>query len=345
MNFLQGLGLSFASNAFQALGSWISGNQQKKENQKNRDFTERMYDKQVKNNIKMWNMQNEYDLPKNQIERLKMAGLNPDLMYSGVGVPPSPNLQTPSAGSPSTSPLTPYSIDPISKAKEYELMDAQIQNIKADSDKKHSETNLNLIDSITRGEFNNLEIKNKEALLNLTNEQQQLVKGQLAEINQNIETSKAAMDEIRSRIANLDADTIYKSLQNMFASDQFKAEIAKTWSEVQRNYADIYKSYNDVEIAYRQIAISQMLASSTVKLNDAQIEKLSNDSLKSFQEARNLSISSDRLQIQLDIDQTWPKGSNFPIAYLERKLNRDLISSKISDTNVHWFSQFIPLAK
>ena len=345
MNFLQNLGLSAASNVFQALGSWISGNQQKKENQKNREFTERMYDKQFSNSIKMWNMQNDYDLPKNQLERLKMAGLNPDLMYSGAGVSPSPNLQNPSAGSPSTMPLTPYSIDPISKAKEYELMDAQIQNIKADSEKKQSETNLNLIDSITRGEFNNLEIKNKEALINLTKEQQELVKGQLAEINQNIEQSKATIAEIKARIAKLDAESIYQTLQNIFASEQFEAEIAKTWSEVQRNYADAYKSYNEVEIAYRQIAISQMLANSTVKLNDAQIEKLSNDSLKSYQEARNLSIQSDRLQIQLDIDKTYPKGSKFPIAYLERKLGRDLITSQIGDTNAHWISQFIPLAK
>ena len=49
---------------------------------------------------KMWQMQNEYNLPANQMQRFKDAGLNPALMY-GQGTPgnstgtPSYNLQNP----------------------------------------------------------------------------------------------------------------------------------------------------------------------------------------------------------------------------------------------------------
>lgn len=38
---------------------------------------------QDKINVKNWNMQNAYNLPSAQVERLRAAGLNPDLMYGG----------------------------------------------------------------------------------------------------------------------------------------------------------------------------------------------------------------------------------------------------------------------
>ena len=34
-------------------------------------------------NVKMWNMQNEYDTPQQQMSRLQQAGLNPNLVYGG----------------------------------------------------------------------------------------------------------------------------------------------------------------------------------------------------------------------------------------------------------------------
>ena len=52
------------------------------------------------NNVKMWNMQNEYNTPAAQMQRFRAAGLNPSLMYgSGTGImneaapaPAAPNM-------------------------------------------------------------------------------------------------------------------------------------------------------------------------------------------------------------------------------------------------------------
>lgn len=38
------------------------------------------------NNVKMWNMQNEYNTPQKQMERLRAAGMNPNLVYGGGNV-------------------------------------------------------------------------------------------------------------------------------------------------------------------------------------------------------------------------------------------------------------------
>lgn len=71
-------------------GGLFSANQAKK----NRAFQERMYNKQVEDTLNFWNMQNEYNLPSAQLQRLKDAGLNPMLMYGQGGV------QNVSTGSP-----------------------------------------------------------------------------------------------------------------------------------------------------------------------------------------------------------------------------------------------------
>ena len=51
--------------------SMINRNSQRKENQKNRDFQR-----------EMWNANNEYNTPTNQMARLQEAGINPHLAYA-----------------------------------------------------------------------------------------------------------------------------------------------------------------------------------------------------------------------------------------------------------------------
>jgi len=50
-------------------------------NKKNRKFAEHMYNKQYQDNIALWQLQNEYNMPSAQMERFKAAGLNPNLIY------------------------------------------------------------------------------------------------------------------------------------------------------------------------------------------------------------------------------------------------------------------------
>ena len=54
-------------------------------------------------NVAFWKMQNEYNLPKNQMQRLKDAGLNPNLIYGS-----SPAGASGSAGSIAPSKAAPY---------------------------------------------------------------------------------------------------------------------------------------------------------------------------------------------------------------------------------------------
>lgn len=225
------------------------------ENQKNRLFTEQMYNKQVENNIKMWNMQNEYDLPKNMIARMKQAGLNPDLMYSGSGISAAPNLQAPSAGSPSTSALPPGALLGES-AMQGALTAAQIRNIDADTEKKVEETkgqgftNIMLAsDASIRDQLNSgilsaqgLELTLTGKKIDWTDADIGKLRADTAAVQKSVEVMNQNITESAQRVANMKLDEISKSLDNYIKQnslqDQLRIIAAQAHiSEVEAKYA------------------------------------------------------------------------------------------------------------
>ena len=79
----------FSSMAGSAIGAAQNNNNirrqlafQKAENQKTREYNMMLARYQNQENLAQWNRQNQYNLPEKQMQRLRQAGLNPDLMYS-----------------------------------------------------------------------------------------------------------------------------------------------------------------------------------------------------------------------------------------------------------------------
>lgn len=239
-----GLGSGVISTGLNAIGSIFSNKSQKKENQRNRDFTEYMYDKQYDNNIKLWNMQNEYNLPKNQIERMKQAGLNPDLMYSGSGISPSPNLQAAVAGSPSTGSLPGYggAAEAFNQARlvdsQVRLTEAQAKNLDEDSRLKASQRNGIDLDNKFKPELwyetidklradNKLSTREADYLGYKMQESQELIKKYRAEtdillteadmkkidaaVHKELTDLKVSIEHSREAIATFEADTWYEN--------------------------------------------------------------------------------------------------------------------------------------
>lgn len=75
-------------------------------NYMNQKFSERMYERQRKDTIEFWNMQNAYNDPTQQMARLRNAGLNPHLIYgsgggaNNAGPLPTPDMQHPNFREP-----------------------------------------------------------------------------------------------------------------------------------------------------------------------------------------------------------------------------------------------------
>lgn len=90
------------------------------------------YQRQLSDNLAQWNREHEYDSPKNQVARMRQAGLNPDLLYGdvsaagasiGKSMPSMQQFENPMNGAASIMQMT----------------SAQIANIMADSRLKNSQ--------------------------------------------------------------------------------------------------------------------------------------------------------------------------------------------------------------
>lgn len=67
-------GLQAGSGLVNGIFGWIG-------QRKQRAHEQNMYNQQVATNRENWQMENQYNLPENQMQRLKDAGLNPNLAY------------------------------------------------------------------------------------------------------------------------------------------------------------------------------------------------------------------------------------------------------------------------
>ena len=182
-----------------------------------RDWSERMFDKQNEWSLNMWNKQNEYNSPSAQVQRLRDAGLNP--LYYG--------LDGSSAGAAQMGQVLNYeravaqnrpnpvqvgsqvlqnSMQAKSIAKDIELKNAQIDNIKANTKGTDLDTQFKeqTLEARVRGEKLANSLTEKQI-----DEVQSRIKKNLQDVNESIERTK---NEVEKR-ALIMAQTMLASAQ------------------------------------------------------------------------------------------------------------------------------------
>ena len=181
---------------------------------------ERMQQQQNKWNLQQWERNNAYNHPAAQLQRIKAAGLNPDLVYgqnaSGIGGSSS----SPAQGT-NPIPKQPFqmTLDP--------LMYAQIKNIEADTKLKTSDANKK--DSETKTiDFDNL-TKEKETLL----------------VKEFLEQWKSYDPQKKREMLSNMMDTMYIQYSN--ALEQAKAgkfqAVSDYWTHVTQIYSQLGSLY------------------------------------------------------------------------------------------------------
>lgn len=98
-------------------------------------YNKKMADYQHEKNVALWNMNNEYNSPEQQMQRLGDAGLNPNLVYGNGAVGNSSaspqGYQAPRFQRPDIDVQIP---DVIQKYQNFKLGQAQVDNVKASTD-------------------------------------------------------------------------------------------------------------------------------------------------------------------------------------------------------------------
>lgn len=315
-NFFSGFGINQAlglgSDVFNAL--WSSKQQkemlaaQAVENQKNRDFNERMVNQANMWNLAQWNRQNEYNLPANEIVRLKQAGINPALYYSKGGMSLSGSV-APSPVASSSGGISPV---PFVSAKLDNMMAlAQIDNIKADTANKRSEGSIlesdaKIRDALNTGmlDLNNAKITLAGSQSTLTEEQVKLIAPQIRQLNANIDSIYTTIDKIKAETNLLDSQAFYQGVMNKHADrlltaqyDSYRQQISESKARETLTFAEFRQCVALLPYIIAEKTASIQNIKSETALNGYKAGNLKIDSLKKKAEAVNTILSRQGISL------------------------------------------------
>lgn len=179
-------------------------------------------------NLDLWREQTAYNNPTNQMQRLRQAGLNPDLMYGQNGV-------TANAASSAPQMLASQSVAPQLNP----LTAAQIANINADTQKKEQD----IEESKSRIEVNQNSITIAGREIDL---KQNLTDAQVRQIDADISLVQPTIDKMVSEVANLKA-------QFKILDEHSKQEVVNTAIKVATKDASIRKIISDADLNDKQL--------------------------------------------------------------------------------------------
>lgn len=329
---LVGAGLSAGSSI---ATTTMTNNANKQIAQMNNQFNEKMFDKQIAHNKEMyqqqlsdnwdfyndqkkqtwdmWNATNEYNSPIAQVDRLRSAGLNPQLAInsgSTASVASSSSASSPSAQGINPPTATPYQADfsGISNGihQAVELLNStnlnreQVENLKIENSFKAAQTaaelgkliadtdNVNVKTALERSLFSlnrdlmQADIDDKKASASLKNAE---IRFKTTQDMMNQVLLKSLPEQQRLSIANATADLAVKYQSKELTKKQIQHEIAKI--------AKTYTERDNVIMQGNQMAIDQAEQVDTyeVRYNTlvAQMEKaIMNTGSDGFSGALNL---------------------------------------------------------
>lgn len=257
---------ALGSIAGSVAGGLFSANQAKK----NRAFQERMYNKQVEDTIKFWNMQNEYNLPSaayaREIEGLTKNGLNPQLMYGNGAV------QSVAAGQPQL-PSAPHGAQgnvgsfntPIDLAN-LALVEAQTKNLTAESKLKEQQVE-----------------ESKQRTLDV--EQDVLLKRLTKDINvairyRDYDFLNTSIDHMRNEIFQSSMITTQNVLTlaqgREYQIKRFNLDAWQVGEQIRQGWDNVMSNRMQANASLKQAAAAWKSAVSLAGLNNAQIGEINN---------------------------------------------------------------------
>lgn len=144
------VGASLVSGGSNLLGNILGFLSSKEANETNLEIARQnnqaqreLFREQMAYNTDMWNKQNEYNLPANQVQRLLAAGINPSAVFGSGSVSEAGQLTAPNAPNLQQAHVSPYDFDfsgvgqAVNSYFQNQLINEQKKNISAET--KHTE--------------------------------------------------------------------------------------------------------------------------------------------------------------------------------------------------------------
>lgn len=281
-------------------GSLFGKKSQDDTNKANMELAEYQYSK----NLEMWNRQNEYNTPANQVKRIKAAGLNPALLY-GSGSVANTASSAPSYQAPNLRAYTNFGDLGASYLSQIPLQAAQVRNLDSNSaltDQKTKteiqETGLRMLQkqiavldkSIKEAQERNAwtDVKYYERLKKLTIRQMSATIGHTMAMRA---TELLKPDLLKAQTENYHASTDYTKSQRdtveALRPGQLRnqaAEYGEIVSRTAKNYASALESRSHAALYSASI---DLVRSQTTELTTNQQERLAQELAKLTWDVKN----------------------------------------------------------
>lgn len=267
------------------------------ENQKNRDFSSA--EAAIARNFQadfareMFDKTNKYNSMSNQVAQMKQSGLNPALAYSGNSfVPGSMPSVSPSAASSSgsVSPTQYATTDVAGPALATARQFAEIEAIKAQTDKTKSETEgqgyqneILRSDSSVRDAWNagelqlkNVAIRTGESGIRLTDEEAKKVRSEAQLLQLQVDNFNKTLELLDTQITSGNLENEIKKIELKFKTPEFEAKLrdyaASAGLKESQAFAIIKKLPKEIELMGAEAAYYNA-ASELAKLQGVKVER------------------------------------------------------------------------
>lgn len=288
-----GAGASLLGNVFGS-GSNSSANKTNlKLAAQNREFQREMYNRQMAYNTDMWNKQNEYNDPSNQVERLRAAGINPYLALqngNGVGVAQSAGGVTPPAGGAAqVNPFIPDTKGFVDSAmqlsqllfqskkqdSEIALNNAELQSRHIDNKFKEKMYEAQLLDYVDKHSSSLQDTRGKKWSNDLNEWSSEFRKRMIQ--NEALQSDES-VSNAQLINAGLVLDNIMKQNNIRFASEQHKAQLALIAAQCSNQIAQAYQAYRAGDLSAEQLRTEierqKNIASDTILKSTENVSKM-----------------------------------------------------------------------
>lgn len=197
------------------LGSVINAGSQLGTNSSQLSYAREMYDKQRADALADWNMQNQYNSPKEQMARFKEAGLNPNLIYGQMSNSPVVRSSSPQSYNP-TAPqvdLTRPAGMALDAYYDTQLKAAQINNLKEQNELLKQDGLIKVFETMGKqldNEKNQFAVHNQKELYDISLE---ALKQKIQVDKGSVALSKAQVLNLGAQLKNLGVDFDIKNLE------------------------------------------------------------------------------------------------------------------------------------
>lgn len=280
-------------------------------NERNNRYNREQNEQAYQQNLQMWHLQNAYNLPANQISRLKQAGLNPNLIYGNpdntAGAPPEQQGAKGERGE----------IDPMAIANAL-MMQKQMEGI--ESQKEVNAATARDLNATSEGKEIDNKIKEKE--LNTWDENYNLKKQERIASIQKI-FSAIGVDEAQAKYLYSLSDTEFEKQIGLRLDNYFKEQTMQDRiKQVSENLKLTTEQIKNVEAATKKFYSDIALNAKKGKLID---EQVITESLKRALINSNIDLNNSTISLQESA-----KSLNYALGY---KANADARKSNAEAYN------------